>query len=131
MPVTAKLGHLLHFQRNVAIHLEIWSKIQQISPTPTPPALLMAAIYHPDLIRRDFGKSVVTLRTCPGRPTAIYHNFFLQLLWRIFEKIKDVFYVVTSKFCSKCKGSTLITHKNHFFTNNFVFSKKLKQNPVE
>ena len=120
MSVTAKLGHLLHFQRNVAIHLEIWSKIQQISPTPTP-----------DLVRRDFGKSVVTLRTCPGRPTAIYHNFFFQLLWRIFEKIKDMYYVVTSKFCSKCKGSTLVMHKNHFFINNFVFSKKLKQNPVE
>ena len=86
MPVTAKLGYLLHFQRHVAIHLEIWSKIQQISPTPTPPTLLMAAIYDPDLVRRDFGKSAVTLGTCPDRPTTIYHNFFFQLLWRIFEK---------------------------------------------
>ena len=82
----AKLGDLLHFQRNVAIHLEIWSKIQQISPTPTPPALLMAAIYHPDLIRRDFGKSVVTLRTCPGRPTAIYHNFFYSFYGAFLKK---------------------------------------------
>jgi hypothetical protein len=74
--------------------------MQQISPTPTPPTLLMVAIYDPDLDRRSFGKSAVTLGTCPDRPTTIYHNFFLQLLWRIFEKKtnKDMFYVVTSKF---------------------------------
>ena len=97
-----------------SMHLEIWSKMQQISPTSLPPALLMVAIYHLISVLRGFDKSAETLRTCPGCLTTIYHNFVLQLLRRIFEKIRDMYYVVTSKFCSKCKGFTLIMHKSHF-----------------
>ena len=97
MSVTTKLADLLCFQRKVVIHLEIWSKIQQISPTPTPPTLFLVAIY-------DLDFALASPR------------------WR-WWLVLTLGTLVTSKFYSKCKTSTLIMHESHFFISNFVFRK--------
>ena len=126
MPVTAKLGDLLHFQRNVAMYLEIWSKMQLINPNSPLWTFPMAAKYDLISVLRGFGKSAGTLLTCLDPPPMVSYNFNFSVFGYIFEKIQHVFYIITTKSCSKCNRSASKMHKNRVFGKNFVFSKKFK-----
>lgn len=64
------------------MHLDIWARKRHFATTSPAPALPMATIYRPKSIRRAFGKSMGTLRTCPDHPLTISGYFHSWVLAR-------------------------------------------------
>ena len=119
-------ANLLHLTPNLKMHRKSSKMCPRISSTSPPSAFLLAAIYDQISVLRGFGKSAGTLWTCFDLPPTFADNFNFSVFGHNFEKIQHVFYIITTKSCSKCNRSASKMHKNHVFGKNFVFSKKFK-----